>query len=181
MRKTSCFSLNIILALFGACVADDSAAQIPVDLGAAPLEQSDPTVAEVEAEVLRLYQELAARLEERGVTPGEIQAAVDAGDAERVRELFGMTRAEYDEANARALAVAAMAAEFLHAFEDSESGATPEGLRCDWEILECGSGFLFAAVSQPHWALGILAAGSVICALSDCRWDDGSGPRTKQP
>jgi hypothetical protein len=181
MRKTLGFSLSIIIALFGACVADDSAAQIAVSHGTAPLQQPDPTVAEIEAEVLHLYQELAARLEERGVTPEEMQAAVDAGDAERVRELLGMTREQYDEANARALAVAAMAAESLDAFEDFESGATPEGLRCDWEILECGSSFLFAALAQPHWGLGILAAGSVICSLSKCRWDDGSGPRTKQP
>ena len=181
MCRTLGFSLSTILVLFGACVADDSAAQIAVALGTATLQQPEPTVAEVEADVLRLYQELAARMEERGVTPEEMQAAIDAGDAERVRELFGMTREEYDAANARALAVAAMAVESLHAFEDRESGATPEGLRCDWEILECGSNFLFAAVTQPHWALGILAAGSVICSVSNCRWDDGSGPRTKQP
>jgi hypothetical protein len=180
MRKTLGFSLNTMIALLGACVADDGAVPIAVDRGAATLQPPETTVAEVGPEVFCLFHELAARLEERGVTPEEMQAAVNAGDAERVRELLGMTREEYAHANARVLAVATMAAGSLDAFDDSESGATPEGLRCDWEILECGSSFLFAAVAQPHWALGILAAGSVICAVSDCRWDDGSGPRTKQ-
>jgi hypothetical protein len=158
-------------AAFGACAPDE-----PTQVESALSESTrGDDLARVAREVVLLYEELAARMYERGVTPEQVQAAVEAGDAEGVRELFGYTREEYDAATGRLLVLAT-------AVQAAGGGASSlDGLDCEWEILECGAGFLLAALGQPHLGLGILVGGAVICSLSDCRWRDGSGPRTKQP
>jgi hypothetical protein len=158
------------VAAFSACALDERA-----QVGSVELEvtsERDPD--EALRELVELYDELTARMDERGVTPEQMQAAVDAGDSERVRALLGYTREEYATANARALAL-------LACIMATRESAAVDGLRCDSEILECGSTFFFAAWAQPQFGLGILAAGAVICGIADCRWNDGSGPRTKQP
>jgi hypothetical protein len=158
-------------AVFGAC-ALDGPTQVDADRSESTRGHDRGDVAR---EVVLLYEELAARLYERGVTPEQMQAAVEDGDAERVRELFGYARAEYDARNARLLLLASMA-------QAAGGGAASlDGLECEWEILECGAGFLLSALGLPHLGLGILVSGAVICSLSDCRWRDGAGPRTKPP
>lgn len=173
MRETPWFALISILFLLGACVADDGAAQVAVDSHAATIQQ-DPTVSDVAAEAVALYHQLAARLDERGVTIEELQAAVDAGDEEAVQELFGFTLEEYDAENAR---VRQVAAELWHA-SDSTAIAEPEGLRCR-PMMGCAFSVMGGAAMFPEFAAGILVLGGMACAWEGCEWDDG--PRTKQP
>ena len=177
MRHISGYFLITILALFGACVADEGAPQIAVDFHSATIQQrdqGDPSVEDVGREALRLYRELAARLDQRGVTPEEMQAAVEAGDEERVRELFGMTPEELDSANARVLE---LAAEVRHASDDTGI-AEPEGLRCR-VMMSCAFSVMSLAAVFPEFAAGILVVGGLACAWEHCEWDDGPG--TKRP
>lgn len=158
------------VAAFSACALDEPT---QVDsVGSEVACERDPD--EALRGLAELYDQLAARMDARGVTPEQVQAAVEAGDSERVRALLGYTREEYAAANARVRGL-------LACVMGARESAAVDGLRCDWEILECGAAFFFAAWSQPQFGLGILAAGAVICGIADCRWDDGSGPRTKQP
>lgn len=181
-HKTTWFTL-IILALLGACVADEGDSQIDVDFHTAALQQPDPAAAaEIGNDAIRLYQELTARLDERGVTLEEMQAAVDAGDAERVRELFDYTPEEFEAANERLQVIGGMANEVLEALADSGSeSAEPEGLSCKGAFT-CGLAAFAIATQWPNYVgLGFLVLASAGCALEYCEWDDGSGPRTKQP
>lgn len=179
---TTHFPLITVIALLGACVADDSSApQTEVEFHTSAIQQPDPiSVEEAGREALRLCQALAARLDERGVTLEELQAAVDVGDAQRVRQMFGYTPEEYDEANARALAVAAMVVDSMEV-QDPGGAAAPEGLSCEPGIMECGAPFMLAAWAQPQFGAAFLVFGAAICGISRCSWDDGSGPRPKQP
>jgi hypothetical protein len=173
MRHVSGLSLSVILALFGACVADDGTVQNAVDSHTSTLQQG-PTASWVGNEAKALYQELAARLDERGVTPEEMQAAVEDGDADGVRELFGMTPEELDVANARVLELAAAV---RHAAGDTGT-AGPEGLRCR-VMMSCAFSVMSLAAVFPGFAAGILVVGGLACAWESCEWDDGPG--TKQP
>ena len=173
MRNSSRFPWITVVALLGACAAAEGDPQL--DFATATIQQ-EPAVSDVAAEAVALYQELAARLDARSVTIEEMQAAVDAGDEEAVREMFGMTPEEYDEANARALAVAANVIA-----SDETIEAHPEGLSCEWGIMECGAPFMLFAWTQPQFGAAILVFGAAICGISRCSWDDGSGPRPKQP
>jgi hypothetical protein len=122
-------------------------------------------------DAVELYRELAARLDERGVTIEQMQAAVDAGDAERVRKLFGYTHEEMDAVNARAQAVAFAA---LNAMS-TRGNAHTEGLNCERGILECGAPYMLFAWTQPQFGAAILIFGG---AMSRCHWES---PRRKQP
>lgn len=134
------------------------------------------TPAEAGREFMRLYLEFAARLYEGGVTPEEMQAAVDAGDAVRVRELFGYTAEEFEDANERAQVVSA---KIVAVMDTSEDRGHTEGLECDWEILQCGLGPALYVLSNPAVGAGVLVVTAIVCTAAQCRWDDG--PRTKQP
>ena len=187
MRNTSWILLSTVSILVGACVADDrdpqsGARAAAVDFHTESIQQSDqidPAVEEAEREAVRLYQELAARLDERGITPEEMQAAVDAGDEERVRELFGYTPEEYATVNARVLAIAQEAAR-----NDDDAGgvAEPDGPKCDRQTVDCGVGFVGLAVARPQVAIGIFFLGAIYCAWSHCHWEGSSpGTGTKRP
>jgi len=172
----------IILALLGACVADEGDSQIDVDFRTAALQQPAPAAAaEVGNDAIRLYQELTARLDERGVTLEEMQAAVDAGDAERVRELFGFTPEEADAALARLQAIGAKADDVLEDLDTGSDGAETEGLNCKGAYTCQLAAFALASRFPGYGGLGFLVIASVGCALEWCEWRDGSGPRTKQP
>ena len=110
-----------------------------------------------------LYYELRDRLDERGVTPEEMQAAVNAGDAERVRELFGYTPEEFAEKNARAVALA----EQVHRSGPDDT-FVPEGAGCGWGMVDCGMGFLGWAWAFPGYAIGIFVGETVYCGLRNC-------------
>ena len=125
-------------------------------------------------DAVELYLELAARLDERGVTVGQMQAAVDAGDAERVRELFGYTHEEMDAVNARARAVAFAALQAASVQGDAHT----EELNCERGLVECAAPYMFIAYSQPHIGAAVLIFGGAVCAMSRCRWER---PRRKQP
>lgn len=58
-----------------------------------------------EAELRNLYNELAARLNARGVTPAEAEATAATGDEEAVRRLFGYSPEELAEVTARFVAL----------------------------------------------------------------------------
>jgi hypothetical protein len=107
-----------------------------------------------------------------------LQAAIAAGDAERVRALFGFTTEEFEAANARVLALDARADEALDALRDEPDEAiAPEGWDCRG-VLSCGFGVMGIAYLQPQLAIGILAVGGAICAWDNCRYE-GASPETR--
>lgn len=175
------------VVLFAACSAEDDLA-LDLEVGAATLEhdisaaavehgpgQIDPVVAE---EAWALYEELAGRLEERGVTLEELQAAVDAEDEEALREMFGYTDAEA-EAMQRRLLDLVERAQVERGRGTSPGGGTvePEGWpRCD--TAELGGCITFAgwAISKsgpltPPTLLGLVVISGAICVSQTCSFD----------
>lgn len=128
------------VAALGACALDDERAQVSVEVKAA--QPMDPD--HVRREVVQLYEELASRMEARGVTLEQMQAAVDSGDAERVRELFGFTPEEYEAANARALALTTRVEQAIGEVE----AEAPDGWDCRG-MLSCSFGVMAIAYLQP--------------------------------
>jgi hypothetical protein len=191
MAITSRFSW-IAVALLGACVAGDgdrvevdsftAAIQAGEPAGAATLQQPDPDLTVAAREAVRLYEELATRLESRGYTTADAMAAFEARDEARARELFGYTNGDYEAIGARWTAIA----EALE-WDAVWSAEEPDGISCNWgKGLECAWGLGLGSltlrgfnVSWPVVAAAI--AGSVgLCAYNNCRWErSGSGPGTK--
>ena len=169
------------LITLGACVAD-SEPPTEIDFHDATLRQPDQAV--VESESIRLYQDLAARLDERGVTPAELQAAADANDEEAVRELFGFTDEELEAAHARLVALAEGHGD---AREDpGASGGPPQ----HQELWTCRPGLALCSLAAAERAskfpskigLAIFVAGELACLSAFCSWDQTDpGPgREKQ-
>jgi hypothetical protein len=162
MYNTSRFAL-MGLALFGACIADGGE-PIEIDFHTAALQQ-DPVVSDVAAEAVALYQELAARLDARGVTTAELQAAIDAGDEELMRELFGFTDQELEAVHGRLLAVAVGTAA-----APGDRGVSPE-LSCDGTWAPCFVGAAWGAsqlAATPWLAIAIYAVSAGACAWQAC-------------
>ena len=173
----------IIVAALASCALEAQPQAVPaqdVESRALAVEQNRPSAEEIARELVSFYQELVARLDERGVAMEEMQAAVEAGDVERVRELFGFTPEEFDAANERLQVIGAMADDVLEDLADVGSdGAETEGLQCKGAFT-CQLAAFAVAANFPNYAgLGFLVIATVGCALEWCEWDDG--PRTKQP
>lgn len=167
----------IAFAVLASCALE--APSQDVETRALAIQENAPNAEEVAGELIGLYQELAAVLEARGVALEEMQAAVEAGDAERVRELFGFAPEEFEAANERVAALAAKVQRVL--LENPEAGAVhPEGLECQGTFA-CGVGVVSLAAYFPQYAAAILIAGGLGCAWETCHWKDGSGPRSRQP
>jgi hypothetical protein len=110
-----------------------------------------------------------------------LQAAVDAGDAERVRALFGFTPEEYAEKTARLQRIGAMADDALADLDAGSDGAETEGLDCKGAFTCSLVAFQIARYWPNYVGLGVLVIASAGCMMEYCEWRDGSGPRTKQP
>jgi hypothetical protein len=128
-------------------------------------------------DAVRLYEELSDRLAERGVTPRELQSALDAGDGPALRRMFGYTQREIDALYARLAAIGGGA--------DRGSGGSGTGtppppdfeqppvherfFGCKAELAGC---MLAAAVTALQgtgiYALAIYAVGSLGCAWYLC-------------
>jgi hypothetical protein len=171
-----------VAAALGACTLDDERAHVDSVgfevMGAASGEAAQ----DVAREAMRFHEELSARLNERGVTLEQMQAAVHTGDAERVRELFGFTPEELEAANERLQAIGAWADDALEDINAGFDDAGTEGLNCKGAFTCSLAAFAIAAQYFPNYVgLGFLVLASAGCAIENCEWDDGSGPRTKKP
>jgi hypothetical protein len=158
-------------AAIGACALDDERARVEAVETRVTSERSPEEAA---LELAALYEELHGRMRERGVTTEQMQAAVGAGDSERVRALLGMTREEYGASNTRVLDLVARA----RRAEEGSEPANPD----DWDcrgVLSCAIGVMGIAYSLPHLAVGILAVGGAVCAWDNCRRE--AEPPRKRP
>jgi hypothetical protein len=95
-------------------------------------------------------------------TPEEMQAAVDAGDEESVRELFGMTPEEFADVHARLTAAVAKA---------DNVGEMPEELECEPTYFPaCVIWVGMRAARFPSiLGIGIFITGAVNCARVFCK------------
>jgi hypothetical protein len=187
--------LLVVAALLGACVADSDVPPIEAEVHASALQHPDsleevvsetqlrePPIAGPEYEAMRFVQEFAAHLDERGVTPEELEAAAMAGDEERVRELLGFTDAEYEAWYARLVAIVMMAESV------PEDAAYPDGWSCNHPLLwpclsQIGPTFLARYGGAPIPV--ILVVGSIQaagCVYAHCSYDrTDPGPPVRRP
>lgn len=193
MRNQPYLPLIPVLLVLGGCALDDP---VPVDQAPeAPPFAADTTlrsrhhVVGPEREALHLYEELAARLDERGVTPAALRAAADAGDEQAVRELFGYTDTEFDRLHARLVAITGSPESNTTERGGGHGGADlgpprhVEWLRCKGTWGACFLGAAALAKNVPgKLAIAIYAPGAVACVWQDCKWDGtGPGKWTSQP
>lgn len=172
--------LTTVVCLLGACITDTDAPEIDTTTITTTIQQPSMTAEEAAREARDLFRGLVARLELRGHTIADAQAAAEAGDEEWVRELFGYTDAEFEAIGRRLAALA-------QTFEHLPPAENPEGIRCDWgQGAACAFGLLSNSwafrLSGVSWPLvvGHAVASVGICGWANCRWErSGSGPGTQ--
>jgi hypothetical protein len=160
-----------VAAAVGACALEDARAQVE-SAGSGVQSAGAQDVARA---ALRLYEELAARLEERGHTPDELLVAGEAGDEQRVRAMLGYSDAEFEAVHTRLVAIVTAAA------CTPADVAYPDGWTCQAELLPCitsiGLAYIVrgASVSVPALLAygGIHVAGCVYAFCSFDRTDPG--------
>lgn len=177
MRTALCAA--VVAAALGGCALADERAQVDsVELNLS----SDRDQAEVWHELNELYEELVARLADRGYTIADAQAAAAAGDEAQARELFGYTDAQYDAITRRARELATA----VRAAPPEAASSTEWG--CDWgqAALCFANGILAAWGTRGAGASGpvigaIIVVEAGLCGWANCyreRRDTGSGPST---
>lgn len=134
--------------------------------------------AEAGPQAISLYQEMAARLDERGYTPDELLAAGQAGDEQLVREMLGYTDAEFEAMYERLQAIGTAPA---------SDANYPEGWTCQPEVIPCitslGLAYLVrgGSISVP----ALLAYGGIHvigCVYTYCSYDrTDPGPPVVRP
>lgn len=184
---------TVAVVFLAACGAEDDIA-LDLEVGAATVEHApgelDPE--DAAAELWELYQELASRLEERGVTIEELLAAAEAEDEGTILEMFGWTPEEMAAADARILDLIERARAAGVGGYPAADAVPLRGWGCEWRgtgpwaestILMVGGIGLGAWVAGgpvivPRAAIAVLvSAGLCLCSFDST--DPGPPARPK--